>query len=128
MGKQVSMFFTFWGLNVLRRDAPVKVNKNFIEKMFSLMMPRGPQKLVLSKMHMLGMGTAMIRDIMKKQSVTPLEGLISSFQQKGGKLIGCTMTMDMMGIRKEELIEGVEEGGVATFLSDADKGHITLFI
>ncbi|MHC9541166.1 MAG: FAD-dependent oxidoreductase [Vulcanimicrobiota bacterium] len=128
MGKQVSMFFTFWGLNVLRRDAPVKVNKNFIEKMFSLMMPRGAQKLVLSKMHMLGMGTAMIRDIMKKQSVTPLEGLISSFQQKGGKLIGCTMTMDMMGIRKEELVEGVEEGGVATFLSDADKGHITLFI
>lgn len=128
MGKKVSMFFTFWGLNVLRRDGPVKVNKNLIERMFSFMMPRGPQKLALSKMHMLGMGTAMIRDIMKKHSVTPLEGLISSFQQKGGKLIGCTMTMDLMGIRKEELIDGVDEGGVATFLSDADKGNITLFI
>ncbi len=128
MGKKVSMFFTFWGLNILRRDTPVKVSKNLIERMFSLMMPRGPQKLALSKMHMLGMGTTMIRDIMKKHKVTPLEGLISSFQQQGGKLIGCTMTMDLMGIKKEELIEGVDEGGVATFLSDADKGHITLFI
>lgn len=128
MGKQVSMFFTFWGLNVLRKDQTVRVKKNLIEKMFGLMMPKGAKRLVLSKMHMLGMGTGMIKWLMKSYNVDSLDSLINSVVKNGGKLIACTMSMNLMGIKKEELIDGIEEGGVATYLGDAEKGGLNLFI
>ena len=128
MGKKVSIFFTFWGLNVLRKDENVRIKKTFIEKMFGMMMPRGATHLILSKMHMMGMGTGMILGLMKKYNVTPVEAMMRSVLEGGGKFIACTMSMNLMGIRREELIDGIEEGGVATMLGDADQGHINFFI
>ena len=128
MGKKISMFFTFWGLNVLRKDENVRMKKTFIERMFGMMMPRGATHLILSKMHMMGMGTGMIRGLMKKYNVTPVDAMMQSVIDGGGTLIACTMSMNLMGIHREELIDGIEEGGVATMLGDADQGHINFFI
>jgi peroxiredoxin family protein/TusA-related sulfurtransferase len=128
MGYEVTMFFTFWGLNVLRRDEAVRVKKTLVEKMFGWMMPRGPEKLALSQMHMAGMGLAMIKGIMKQKNVTSLPDLIAQAQAAGARLVGCTMSMDLMGIKHEELIDGVEEGGVAMYLDRAGAGNVNLFI
>ena len=128
MGKKVSLFFTFWGLNILRKNKFVPVKKNWIESMFGMMMPRGTDQLTLSKMNMMGMGTKMMKGIMKQHNVEPLEKLLGSIKENGGKLIACRMSMELMGIKKEELIDGVEDGGVATYLADASKGNINLFI
>ncbi|MGC9089891.1 MAG: FAD-dependent oxidoreductase [Caldisericia bacterium] len=128
MGKKVSIFCTFWGLNILRKDYKISVKKNFIEKMFGMMMPRGAKHLTLSKMNMLGIGTKMIKGIMKKYNVLPPDELLKTFIQNGGKVIACSMTMNLMGIKKEELIDGIEEGGVGTYLSFAEKSGINLFI
>jgi len=128
MGSEVTLFFTFWGLNILRKDAHVPVKKNMIEKMFGMMMPRGAKKLKLSKMNMMGMGTSMMKGIMKGKNAASLPELIESAQKAGVKLIACTMSMDMMGIKKEELIDGVEEGGVAMYLNEAESGNVNLFI
>ena len=128
MGKKVSLFFTFWGLNILRKNKNVPVKKNFIEKMFGMMMPRGTSQLGLSKMNMMGMGTKMIKGIMKQHNVEPLEKLLQSVKDNGGKLVACRMSMELMGIKKEEMIDGVEDGGVAAYLADAEKGNINLFI
>ncbi len=128
MGGQVNMFFTFWGLNILRKNQSVPVKKDLISKLFGWMMPRGSKRLGLSKMNMLGMGSAMIRSVMKKQNVYSLEELIRQAQQAGVKITACQMSMDVMGIQSEELIDGVEIGGVATMLADNDKSDMNLFI
>jgi peroxiredoxin family protein len=96
--------------------------------MFGMMMPRGATHLILSKMHMMGMGTGMILGLMKKYNVTPVEAMMRSVLDGGGTFIACTMSMNLMGIHREELIDGIEEGGVATMLGDADQGHINFFI
>lgn len=123
----VTIFFAFWGLNVLRKPASSK-GKDFLSKMFGFMMPRGPNKLKLSRMHMMGMGSAMMKYVMKKKKVQSLPELMASAQQQGARFIACGMSMDVMGIRKEELIDGVEVGGVITFLDAAEKSNVTLFI
>ncbi len=128
MGSKVTLFFTFWGLNILRKAKKVKTRKNLIERMFGWMMPRGAAKLKLSKMNMSGMGGAMIKGIMKKKNVSSLPELIASAQAAGVRLVACSMSMDLMGIRKEELIDGVEEGGVAMFINSAEQGNMTLFV
>jgi peroxiredoxin family protein len=128
MDKPVTMFFTFWGLNVLRRDEPVPVKKRLVERMFGRMMPRGPSKLKLSKMNMGGMGTMMMKRVMAQKNVYSLPKLIQSARDAGVRLVACTMSMDVMGITKEELIDGVELGGVASFLDAADRSNTTLFI
>ncbi|MEL7567029.1 MAG: DsrE/DsrF/DrsH-like family protein [Dehalobacterium sp.] len=128
MGRKVTMFFTFWGLNILRKDTVVRVNKNFIEKMFGMMMPRGSKKLSLSKMNMGGMGAKMIRGIMKKKNVSSLEELIEQAKSQGVKLVACSMSMDVMGIKKEELIDGIDIGGVAAYLAEAEESNVNLFI
>jgi peroxiredoxin family protein/TusA-related sulfurtransferase len=128
MGKKASMFFTFWGLTVLRKDENVRIKKTFIERMFGMMMPRGATHLILSKMHMMGMGTGMILDLMKEYNVTPVEAMMRSVIDGAGTFIACTMLMNLMGIHREELIDSIEEGGVATMLGDADQGHINFFI
>ncbi len=128
MGKKVSIFFTFWGLNLLRKDSPVRVDKNAIEKMFSFMMPRGAKKFTLSKMNMMGAGTAMMKGIMKKKQVTSLEDLMQQALDNGVRFIACQMTMDLMGIKKEELIDGIEFGGAATYVSTTDTATMNLFI
>jgi NADPH-dependent 2,4-dienoyl-CoA reductase/sulfur reductase-like enzyme/peroxiredoxin family protein/rhodanese-related sulfurtransferase/TusA-related sulfurtransferase len=128
MSSDVTMFFTFWGLNVLRKNSSAPVQKNMIEKMFGFMMPRGSSKLKLSKMNMAGLGTKMMKGIMKQKNVPSLEELISNAKASGVKLVACSMSMDVMGIRKEELIDGVELGGVAMYLDHAEAGNVNLFI
>ncbi len=128
MGSEVTMFFTFWGLNVLRKPEPVKVKKTLLERMFGWMMPRGAGKLTLSKMNMGGMGTAMIKGIMRKKNVASLPQLIESARQAGVRFVACAMSMDLMGIKRDELIEGVEEGGVAMYLDRAEASGVNLFI
>ena len=128
MGKKVTMFFTFWGLNILRKPDKVSVSKSLIEKMFGMMMPRGSSKLKLSKMHMSGMGTSMIKKVMKDKNVNSLEELIQSAKDNGVKLVECTMSMDLMGIKKEELIDNIDFGGVAAYLGEAEDAYHNLFI
>lgn len=128
MGSDVTMFFTFWGLNLLRRNQAVPVPKTLVEKMFGFMMPRGPSKTVLSKMNMFGLGTAMMQDIMRQKHVYSLETLMQQAIKNGVHLVACTMTMDLMGIKPEELIDGVELGGVATYLEKADNAGYNVFI
>ena len=128
MGRKVTMFYTFWGLNALRKSNNVRVKKGFVEKMFGAMMPRGLGKLSLSKMNMLGMGKAMMKAVMRQKNVASLEELMQSAMANGVKMIACTMSMDVMGIKEEELIEGVELAGVATYLGDAELSNVNLFI
>jgi NADPH-dependent 2,4-dienoyl-CoA reductase/sulfur reductase-like enzyme/peroxiredoxin family protein/rhodanese-related sulfurtransferase/TusA-related sulfurtransferase len=128
MGRKVTMFFTFWGLNVLRKPRRVKVSKGFMDRMFGLMMPRGSTKLGLSKMNMAGMGAKMIRMTMHRKNISSLESLISQARMMGIRLVACQMSMDVMGIKKEELLDGVEIGGVASYLAAAEEGNVNLFI
>jgi len=128
MGEQVSMFFTFWGLNALRRENPPKRQKKMMDRMFGMMMPSGANDLPLSTMNMAGMGPVMIRNVMTQHNVPSLPSLIASAQAGGARLIGCTMTMDLLGIAHSDLIDGVELGGVATFLGEASESTTTLFI
>lgn len=127
MGYEVTLFFTFWGLNILRKKGPVSVRKNIVEKMFGWMMPQGPDHLKLSQMHMGGMGAAMIKGIMKKKNVASLPELMQSAIDNGVKIVACSMSMDLMGIKREELIEGIEEGGVAMYIDHAGD-NANLFI
>ena len=128
MGRKVTLFFTFWGLNILRKPQKSKLKKPFIEKMFGAMMPRGSKKLGLSRMNMGGAGAKMIRGVMKKKNVSSLDELIISAMKNGVRIVACQMSMDIMGIRREELLDGVELGGVATFLGSAETSDTNLFI
>jgi len=128
MGDEVSMFFTFWGLNALRRDDPPHRAKNALDRAFSAMLPSGPEKLPLSTMNMLGGGPALIKKIMKDHHVPSLPELISSAQQTGVRLIACTMTMDLLGIAHDDLIDGVELGGAAMFFGEANESNGAFFI
>ena len=128
MGRPVTMFFTFWGLTALRRNEKVPVKKSMIEKMFGFMLPRGASKLKLSKMNMGGMGTAMMKSIMKDKNIDSLEEMMQKAMDAGVKIVACSMSMDVMGIRPEELIDGVEIGGVGTYLGDAEESDVNLFI
>ncbi len=128
MGRNVTMFFTFWGLNILRKPEKISVKKAFIEKMFGVMMPRGTKKLGLSRMNIGGAGAKMIRAVMKKKGISSLEELIDSAISHGVRIVACQMSMDIMGITREELIGGVELGGVATFLGSGENSDMSLFI
>ena len=127
-GMDVTIFFTFWGLNILRKPTSENVKKDFLGRMFGMMMPKGSQKLKLSQMNMGGLGGKMIRYIMKKNNITSLEEFIEQAKNLGVKIIACSMSMDLMGIKKEELIEGIEIGGVATYLAAAETADTNLFI
>jgi len=129
MGGKATLFFTFWGLNVLRKDpAPEVQGKSFMDKMFGWMLPRGANKLPLSQMHMGGLGTWMMKDRMAGKNLPNLPGLMEDARKSGIRLVACTMSMEAMGIREEELIDGVELGGVAEYLGAASETHANLFI
>jgi NADPH-dependent 2,4-dienoyl-CoA reductase/sulfur reductase-like enzyme/peroxiredoxin family protein/TusA-related sulfurtransferase/rhodanese-related sulfurtransferase len=128
MGRPVTMFFTFWGLTTLRKAKKQPIRKSLMESMFGFMLPRGSKKLKLSKMNMGGMGTAMMKKIMNDKNVDSLETLIQKALKSGVKIVACTMSMDVMGIRAEELIDGVELGGVGAYLGDAEESNVNLFI
>ncbi len=128
MGNKVHMFFTFWGLSILRKKDAPKVKKDTMGKMFGRMLPKGSKKLGLSKMNFMGAGSKMIRGVMKKKGIYSLEELIQEAQSMGVELTACQMTMDIMGLTKDELIDGVKIGGVATMLNDSDNSNMNLFI
>jgi NADPH-dependent 2,4-dienoyl-CoA reductase/sulfur reductase-like enzyme/peroxiredoxin family protein/rhodanese-related sulfurtransferase/TusA-related sulfurtransferase len=129
MGRKVTMFFTFWGLNALRKpDTVAGLGKNIVEKAFGWMMPRGSGKLALSRMSMGGIGGMMIRGIMRNKNVPALEEMMVSTIRGGANIVACQMSMDLMGIRREELIDGVTVGGVASYLEASEKADNNLFI
>ncbi|OIK15865.1 hypothetical protein BIV60_07805 [Bacillus sp. MUM 116] len=125
---EVTIFHTFWGLNALRKDENIPVKKGFMEKMFGKMMPRGVDKMGLSKMNFAGLGPKMIKDVMKKHNAMPLPQLIEMAQEQDVKLVACTMTMDLLGLKQEELLDNIVYAGVAAYLADAEDGSVNLFI
>lgn len=128
MGDEVTMFFTFWGLNILRRPAKVKTKKGFLQALFGALMPRGAGRLGLSKMNFAGLGAKMMKMAMRQKNVASLEELMETARQQGVRMVACTMSMDVMGITREELLDGVEFAGVATYLAEADEANVNLFI
>ncbi|ODG92560.1 DsrE/DsrF/DrsH-like family protein [Bacillus sp. UNCCL81] len=125
---EVTIFHTFWGLNALRKSEHVATKKGFIEKMFGKMMPRGADKMGLSKMNFAGFGPKMIKDIIKKHNAVPLPQLIEMAQEQDINLVACTMTMDLLGLQTEELLENIQYAGVAAYLGEAEEGQVNLFI
>ena len=126
MGKKVTMFFTFWGLSILKKKNLAK--KSFIEKMFAMMLPKNSQDLPVSKMNFFGIGAKMIRSVMKKKNIMSLEELMKKAKDSGVNITACTMSMDVMGISKEELIDGINYGGVGQYLGETEKSNNNLFI
>jgi NADPH-dependent 2,4-dienoyl-CoA reductase/sulfur reductase-like enzyme/peroxiredoxin family protein/rhodanese-related sulfurtransferase/TusA-related sulfurtransferase len=127
-GKQVTLFFTFWGLNIIKKADKPKVDKDLMGKMFGKMMPDNAGKLKLSKMNMLGMGSLMMKKRMLAKQVDSVEDMIRTAIDNGVRMIACQMSMDVMGVKPEELIDGVEVGGVASYLEEAEKSNLNLFI
>jgi peroxiredoxin family protein len=127
MGMEVSIFYTFWGLSALKRETRLK-GKNFKEKMFAIMTPKRLAKMPVSKMNFAGIGSAMLKSMMREKQVASIDELFAMAREMGVKFIACTMSMDVMGISQEELVEGVSLGGVATFLGDAARSRVSLFI
>lgn len=130
MDTKVKLFFTFWAISALRDPKKKAKGKNFMEKMFGMMLPRGMRKIKLSKMNMAGMGTSMIKGIMKKHKVASIEELFAIAAELGVEINICEMSMNLMGFKKEEMIDypNLKICGVATFLADASESKIQLFI
>lgn len=131
MDDEVTMFFTFWGLSALRKESkPAVVEKktSSLQKMFGGMLPKSAEKLPLSKFNFAGAGRGMMKKVMKSENVMTVAELIETAQEQGIKMIACTMSMDVLGIAKEELIDGIEYAGVATYLGEADESNVNLFI
>ncbi|MGG4147337.1 DsrE/DsrF/DrsH-like family protein [Paenibacillus algorifonticola] len=125
---EVTIFFTFWGLNTLRRDEYIQTNKGLLEKTFGWMMPRGSRRLGLSKMNFAGMGPKIIQHLLKKHNALSLPQLIELAQEQGVRLVACTMTMELLGLQEQELMDGLEYAGVAAYLGDAAEAKVNLFI
>jgi peroxiredoxin family protein/TusA-related sulfurtransferase len=127
-GKKVTMFFTFWGLNILKKRKHAPVKKDFMGKMFGMMMAKDSRGTKLSKLNMLGIGSWMMRRRMKAKNVDSLESMMAMARAAGVTFIACQMSMDIMGVKAEELIDGAQIGGVATYLSEAEQANVNLFI
>jgi len=127
-GKDVTMFFTFWGLSVIRKPDAPRVAKDFMGKMFGMMLPKHAGGLSLSHMNFGGIGPKMMKSRMKAKRVDALETMMAQARQAGVHLIACQMSMDIMGVKREELLDGVEIGGVATYMEAASSAGVNLFI
>jgi len=127
-GLQTSLFFTFWGLSLLKKKGARRPKHGIKEKMFALMTPSSSESLGVSQMNYFGMGSKMLRSMMKDKDIASLEELIEMARDLDVKMIACTMSMDAMGIEKEELVSGLEYGGVAAYMADAARSRVTLFI
>ena len=127
-GEKVTIFFTFWGLNAIKKTEKPKVKKDWLGKMFGVMLPSDSMKLKLSKMNMGGMGARMMRHIMKRKGIDSLESLRRQAIENGVEFIACQMSMDVMGVKKEELLDHVTIGGVATYMGRAEEANVNLFI
>ena len=127
-GQKVSIFFTFWGLNAIKKAHKPKVSKDLFGRMFSWMLPSDSTRLALSKMNMMGIGARMMRHIMTRKGVDSLESLRQQAIDNGVEFIACQMSMDVMGVKREELLDHVTVGGVATYMERADRANVNLFI
>ncbi|MFO7868431.1 MAG: FAD-dependent oxidoreductase [Bacteroidales bacterium] len=127
-GQKVSMFFTFWGLNVIKKTKKPRVRKDFFGKMFALMLPGDSTKLKLSKIHMFGIGSRLMRFIMKRKGIDSLESLRQQALDNGVEFIACQMSMDVMGVKNEELLDEVTIGGVAAYMERAEEANVNLFV
>lgn len=127
-GKKVSIFFTFWGLNAIKKERKPKVKKDIFGRMFGWMLPADSTQLALSKMNMLGIGSKMMRYLMRKKGVDSLETLRQQAIDQGVEFIACQMSMDVMGIKREELLDNVTVGGVASYMERAEQANVNLFI
>lgn len=130
MGMEAVMFLTFWGTPLFRKPDKVVAGKDLMGKMFGWMLPKGAGKATLSKMNMGGMGTAMLKDLMKKKNVATLDQMIDMAGQLGVQIVICEMSMDLMGFKREEMIDypGLKYAGVATFMAEAKKSKVQLFL
>ncbi len=129
MEMEVTMFFTFWGLNILKRRNAKSKGKGFIRKMLAAMTPAGPHKLPLSRLNMLGAGPYLMKKLMKQYRVPGIEEMLSLAKESGVKLIACTVTMELMGTTKEQLRDDVDScAGVAAYLAEASEAKVNLFI
>jgi peroxiredoxin family protein len=127
-GLETSMFFTFWGLCVLKKKGAAPAPKNLMERMFTMMTPSDTESLGTSKLNYFGMGAVMLRKVMKDKRIASLEELIAIARDLDVKMIACAMSMDAMGVGKEELVDGLTYGGVSTYMADAVRSRVTLFI
>jgi peroxiredoxin family protein len=128
-GLETTIFFTFWGLSILKKKNGAAVSKrDWMQKMFAMMTPGSSESLGVSKMNYFGIGATMLRTMMKKQQVASLEELMELARDLGVRMIGCTMSMDVMGVDKAELFDGIELGGVAAFMGEAARARVSLFI
>lgn len=125
---EVTIFHTFWGLNALRKDESVPMKKGFLEKMFGKMMPRGADRMGISKMNFAGMGPKMIKHVIKKHNAMTLPQLIDMAKEQEINLVACTMTMDLLGLQEKELLDDIQYAGVAAYLAEAEIGNVNLFI
>jgi peroxiredoxin family protein len=127
VGLDVSMFFTFWGLGALKKGRRFK-GKNVLEKAFALLTPGSSQSLGLSQRNFAGVGARLMRKMMRDKGIASLEELVQMARDLGVRFVACQMSMDVMGVKQNELLDGVEVGGVATFLGDAARSKAALFI
>lgn len=127
MGLEVSMFFTFWGIGALKKQK-VYNGKNVLEKGFTAMLPAGTGQMGLSQMNFFGAGAQIVRKLMKEHDVSSVEELFAMAKEMGVRMVVCDMSRELLGIKDEEMIGGIETGGVATFLGDAARSKVTLFI
>lgn len=127
-GLETSLFFTFWGLSALKKEGAKKKRETLRQKLLAMMTPDGTQALGTSKMNFFGMGAKLFRQMMKDKDIQSVEELFALAQELGVKMTACTMSMDVMGVEREELIDGIELGGVAAFLADASGARLSLFI
>ncbi|MBN1291557.1 MAG: DsrE/DsrF/DrsH-like family protein [Candidatus Latescibacteria bacterium] len=127
-GMEVTMFFTFWGLALLRKKDYTTNKKSIIERMFGIMLPKGPEASVLSKMNFFGAGTSMMKGVMKSKKMPQLHDLMKMALSLDVTIVACTTSMNMMGFTRDELIDNIDVGGVATYLGKAQNSSINLFI
>jgi peroxiredoxin family protein len=127
-GLETTIFFTFWGLSILKKKNAAASKKDLMQKMFAVMTPSSSESLGVSKMNYFGIGATMLRSMMKRQGVSSLEEMVELARDLGVRMMGCTMSMDVMGIDKDELFDGIELGGVAAFMGEASRARVSLFI
>lgn len=127
-GHNVTIFFTFWGLNTLKDETAKVGKKGLLEKMFGWMMPKGPNKLALSNMNFLGVGPKLIKHVIKKHNAMTVPQLLELAKEQNINLVACTMTMDLLGINQDEMIDDINYGGVGAYIGDAENSNTNLFI
>ncbi len=127
-GMEVTVFFTFWGISLLRKNAAATGKKKLVERLFGWMLPKGPKGATLSKMNFFGAGTSMMKNLMRVKKMPQLDEYLGMARSMNVSLVACTTSMGIMGVGKEEMLDGIEYGGVATYLGKARESGVNLFI